>query len=67
MGMNTAARVAVGEITAKNTSLGPEAAPAALKQLRSRLPESEWEAVHSVRAALPSWMAKVVSETMAHG
>ena len=47
--------------------LGPEAAPAALKQLRSRLPESEWEAVHSVRAALPSWMAKVVSETMAHG
>lgn len=47
--------------------LGPEAAPAALKQLRTKLPESEWEAVRSARAMLPSWMAKVVSEVMAHG
>ena len=52
--------------------LGPEAAPAALKQLRPKLPESEWEAVRGARAALPSWMAKVVSEALqnevvAHG
>jgi hypothetical protein len=47
--------------------LGPEAAPAALKQLRTKLAEPEWEAVRSARAMLPSWMAKVVSEGMAHG
>ena len=47
--------------------LGPEGAPEALKQLRAKLPESEWEAVRGARAALPSWMAKVVSEAMAYG
>jgi hypothetical protein len=47
--------------------LGPEAAPAALKQLRTKLSEPEWAAVGSARAMLPSWMAKVVSEGMAHG
>lgn len=47
--------------------LGPEAAPAALKQLRTKLSEPEWEAVRSARAMLPSWLAKVVSEGMAHG
>lgn len=47
--------------------LGPEAAPAALKQLRSRLPESEWDAMCGARAMLPGWMAKVVSEAMACG
>lgn len=47
--------------------LGPEAAPAALKQLRIKLSEPEWEAVRSARAMLPSWMAKVVSEGMTHG
>lgn len=44
--------------------LGPEIAPAALKQLRTKLPESEWEAVCGARAMLPSWMAKVVGEAM---
>jgi hypothetical protein len=47
--------------------LGPEAAPAAIKQLRTKLSEPEWEAVRSVRAMLPSWLAKVVSEGMTHG
>lgn len=46
--------------------LGPEAAPAALKQLRTKLSAPEWEAVRSVRALLPSWMAKVVSEGITH-
>ncbi|WP_445936933.1 DUF6088 family protein [Pseudomonas sp.] len=44
--------------------LGPEAAPAALKQLRSKLPESEWEAVRGARTMLPSWMTKVISEAV---
>lgn len=47
--------------------LGPEAAPAALKKLRAKLPKSEWEAVHKARAALPSWMAKAVSEAAVYG
>lgn len=47
--------------------LGPEAAPAALKQLRNKLPESEWEAMRSARAVLPSWLAKAVSEVAMYG
>jgi hypothetical protein len=47
--------------------LGPEAAPAAIKQLRTKLSEPEWAAVRSARSMLPSWMAKVVSEGMTHG
>ena len=56
-----------GKVIRALSWLGPEGAPAALKQLRAKLPESEWEAVRGARAALPSWMAKVVSEAMAHG
>jgi hypothetical protein len=47
--------------------LGPEVAPAALKRLRVKLPEAEWEALRGVRALLPSWLAAVVSEEMVHG
>lgn len=47
--------------------LGPEAAPAALIQLRSKLPESEWEALRSSRAMLPSWLAQAVNEAMTNG
>lgn len=56
-----------GKVIRALSWLGPEAAPAALKQLRSKLPESEWEAVRGARAALPGWLAKVISEAMAHG
>ena len=56
-----------GKVIRALSWLGPEGAPAALKQLRAKLPESEWEAVRGARAALPSWMAKVVSEAMAYG
>jgi hypothetical protein len=42
--------------------LGPEAAPAALKQLWNKLPESEWEAMRSARSVLPRWLAKAVSD-----
>lgn len=50
-----------GQVIRALAWLGPEAAPAALKQLHSRLPEAEWEAVCGARAALPSWMAKLIS------
>lgn len=53
-----------GKVIRALSWLGPEAAPAALKQLRIKLPESEWEAVCGARAMLPSWMAKVVGEAM---
>ncbi len=41
--------------------LGPEAAPAALEQLHTRLPEAEWKAVCGARDALPSWLAQLIS------
>ena len=56
-----------GKVIRALSWLGPEAAAAALEQLRAKLPESEWEAVRGVRAALPSWMAKALSEALAHG
>jgi hypothetical protein len=56
-----------GKVIRAVSWLGPEAAPAALKQLRSKLPESEWEALRSARAMLPSWLAKAVSEAVMYG
>jgi len=53
-----------GKVIRALSWLGPEAAPAALKQLRSKLTESEWEAVRGARAMLPSWMAKAISEAI---
>lgn len=44
------------------TWLGPERAPEALQQLRGKLSHQEWEAMRQVRATLPSWMARAVSE-----
>jgi hypothetical protein len=42
--------------------LGAEQAPSALKILHSKLPTAEWEAMRAARAAMPSWMARAVSE-----
>ena len=42
--------------------LGPKQAPAALKILHAKLPPTEWAALRSARATLPSWMARAVSE-----
>lgn len=42
--------------------LGPEQATTALKVLQTKLPEAEWIAMRNVRAVLPSWMARAVSE-----
>lgn len=53
-----------GQVIRALSWLGPEAAPAALKQLRAKMPDPEWAAVLGARAILPSWMAKVVSEVM---
>ena len=42
--------------------LGAEQAPSALKILHSKLSSVEWEAMCAARAAMPSWMARAVSE-----
>ena len=42
--------------------LGPERAPLVLGELKSKLPSQEWEAIRQVRAGLPSWMARAISE-----
>lgn len=42
--------------------LGPERAPLVLGELRSKLSIDEWEAIRQVRAGLPSWMARAISE-----
>lgn len=47
--------------------LGPESAPAALKELQSKLPASEWEALRGARAVLPGWLAQAVSEVVTYG
>lgn len=47
--------------------LGPEQAPAALKILRQKLPQAEWEALCAARSELPSWMARAVSKVSDHG
>ncbi|NIA70994.1 type IV toxin-antitoxin system AbiEi family antitoxin domain-containing protein [Pelagibius litoralis] len=44
--------------------LGESHASTALFELKSKLPAEEWQALMSARAALPSWMAKAVSEVM---
>lgn len=46
--------------------LGPEQAPEALKILQTKLSASEWTAMRSSRAVLPSWMARAVSEASEH-
>ena len=42
--------------------LGAEQAPSALIILHSKLSTAEWEAMRAARAAMPSWMARAVSE-----
>jgi hypothetical protein len=46
--------------------LGPEQASSALNMLHTKLPPTEWAAMRSVRAVLPSWMARAVSEASEH-
>ena len=44
------------------TWLGPDQASAVLPKLRTVLPPEEWEALLSVRAELPLWLAELLSE-----
>lgn len=46
--------------------LGPDQATKALKTLYAELPPAEWAAIRNARAALPSWMARAVSEASEH-
>ncbi len=47
--------------------LGPEQAQEALQILHMKLSADEWSAIYHSRAALPSWMAKAVSEVHFRG
>lgn len=47
--------------------LGPEQAPSALKILLTKLSPEEWEVMRAARAALPSWLARAVSQVSEHG
>jgi len=47
--------------------LGPAHASQSLVELRKALPQSEWQALTAARAALPSWMAKAISQEAARG
>lgn len=46
--------------------LGSKQASSALKMLHTKLPPVEWAVMRSVRAVLPSWMARAVSEVSEH-
>ena len=47
--------------------MGPTHASSSLASLRRTLPASEWRALISARAALPSWMAKEIGREAARG
>lgn len=47
--------------------MGPKHASTSLAALRRNLPPSEWQALMSSRAALPSWMARAIGEEAARG
>ena len=47
--------------------MGPPHARLSLALLRRTLPETEWRALVSARAALPSWMAQAIGHEAAHG
>ncbi|MCC9597074.1 MULTISPECIES: DUF6088 family protein [unclassified Rubrivivax] len=52
---------AAGEAIRTLAWAGPEGAPAALGQLKKKLPASELHAVAAARARLPTWLASQVS------
>lgn len=56
-----------GEVVRALAWLGPIKAAAALRKLRTRLEPSELEEVVSVRARVPTWMARELSALIAHG
>lgn len=47
--------------------IGPAHADESLASLHRNLPRSEWKALASARATLPSWMAQAIGKEAAHG
>lgn len=47
--------------------MGPAHVGESLAALRRTLPPSEWQALASARAALPSWMARAIGEEVVRG
>jgi hypothetical protein len=58
---------AAGEAIRTLAWAGPEGAPAALGQLKQKLPASELHAVAAARARLPTWLASQVSTLLSRG
>ncbi|MBO6560270.1 MAG: hypothetical protein JJ959_07015 [Nisaea sp.] len=63
----TMPRRPAGEAIRAISWLGEKHAREALSKLKNTLPETEWQALSASRSILPSWMAKAVSEAVAHG
>jgi len=57
---------AAGDVVRALAWLGPEKAAAAIRQLKTKLPSSDLADVASVRARLPTWMAREVSALVQH-
>jgi len=47
--------------------IGPTHASQSVGSLRRTLPRSEWQALASARATLPSWMAQAIGREAARG
>lgn len=47
--------------------IGPSHANESLAALHRTLPHAEWQALTSVRASLPGWMAQAIGKEAAHG
>jgi hypothetical protein len=58
---------AAGDVVRALAWLGPDKAGAALRTLRAKLPPAEMKEVGSVRARLPTWMAREVSSLVPNG
>ncbi len=58
---------AAGDVVRALAWLGPEKATEAIRKLKTRLPSSELAEVTTVRARLPTWMARQVSALVPHG
>lgn len=56
-----------GEVVRALAWLGPDKAGAALSKLRTKLQSSELAAVASLRARVPTWMARELSTLLVHG
>lgn len=53
---------AAGDAVRALAWMGPEKAQVAAKALHTRLPDTQWASLSSIRASLPTWMAIAISK-----